>query len=120
MENRTEDLVDRYIALWNERDAHKRKELVAEVFTAGCRYTDPHGDVNGLAGVDGYIAAVQERMPGVRLVRRGGADHHHDVARFGWCAMAEGVVDAIAIGLDVIVVEGDRIARVHGFHEPKA
>jgi hypothetical protein len=39
MENLTE-LIDRYIAMWNETDANQRQALIAQTWTDDARYVD--------------------------------------------------------------------------------
>jgi hypothetical protein len=41
------EMVERYIAAWNERDPRKRLELVARAYTEDANYTDPHRSGDG-------------------------------------------------------------------------
>lgn len=34
-------IADRYIAIWNEADAERRRALIAEAWTENCSYVDP-------------------------------------------------------------------------------
>ena len=52
------EMVERYIAAWNERDPRKRLELVARAYTEDANYTDPHRTGNGHVGISAMIAAV--------------------------------------------------------------
>src|SRR5215469_12775861 len=36
-----DDLVERYIAMWNEVDPDRRQRLIAETFSEGASYVDP-------------------------------------------------------------------------------
>jgi hypothetical protein len=110
-----DDLVKRYLNTWNIRDAAARRRTIDSLFADGCNYTDPMGAVSGPAGVDGFIAAVQKQFEGVTFELGGRVDAHHDVARFTWHAVAKGSVEPLAIGFDVIVLEGGRIKQVVGF-----
>src|SRR5262245_34538548 len=56
------DLVERYIATWNETDAERRRALVARTFTESASYIDPLMASEGQSGIDGMIAAVQQRF----------------------------------------------------------
>lgn len=38
----TADLIDQFIAMWNERNPQSREAIIAEVFTDGASYTDPN------------------------------------------------------------------------------
>ncbi len=43
------------------------------------------------------------------------AKGYHDVARFTWHARGAGAGEPLAIGFDVIVLEGSKIRQVIGF-----
>ncbi len=108
-------IVSDYLQTWNERDAAKRRAGIEALFADTCTYTDPMASVAGRAGVDGFIGAVQQQFAGVSFVLAGKVDAHHDVARFTWHAVAPGSRDPLAIGFDVVVLEGGRIKNVVGF-----
>ncbi|WP_419999861.1 nuclear transport factor 2 family protein [Streptomyces boninensis] len=109
------DLVERYIAAWNETDAGKRKQLLTEVFAATGTYTDPLVDVQGPEGLDATIAAVQGQFGGLVFSLGGTVDAHHNVARFTWHLGPEGG-EPVVIGFDVAVVDDDgRISQIVGF-----
>ena len=40
--NNPKEVVERYIAAWNERDAGRRRAMVAKAWTEDANYTDPH------------------------------------------------------------------------------
>jgi hypothetical protein len=110
-----ENVVRRYLDVWNTRDAAARRKAVDAIFAESCSYTDPMAAVLGPAGVDGFIGAVQQQFAGVVFELGGKVDAHHDVARFTWHAVAKGAKEPLAIGFDVIVLDGDRIKQVVGF-----
>lgn len=111
------DLIDRYIAAWNETDAGRRKSLVADTFAADATYLDPVMQGDGHDGIDGMIAGVQARFPGHRFRRSGKVDCHHDHLRFCWELAPEGG-DALVKGTDFAVLAGDaRMASVTGFFD---
>ena len=45
-----DSIVKRYIDVWNETDAQRRRALIAEVFAEGAEYTDPLASVAGHEG----------------------------------------------------------------------
>ncbi|MDQ0381837.1 nuclear transport factor 2 family protein [Amycolatopsis thermophila] len=108
-------LAQRYIDVWNETDADKRRALVGEVFTPEATYTDPLGAVRGADGVDGFIAGAQQQFAGLEFQLGGAVDGHHDQARFTWHLGVPGSDEPLAIGFDVVVIEDGRIAQVLGF-----
>ena len=110
-----DELIERYIACWNEGDAARRRALVAATFAGDATYCDPILQGEGHAGIDALIAAAQAQFPGLRFRRRGGADAHHDRLRFAWELGPAGAA-AIAGGTDMAVLAADgRLAAVTGF-----
>ena len=61
------DLVDRYLAVWNETGAPARRAAIEKVFTPGVRYIDPMAAVEGWAGLDGLIGRGAAAVPGAGL-----------------------------------------------------
>ncbi|MEW2359184.1 nuclear transport factor 2 family protein [Spirillospora sp. NPDC029432] len=109
------ELVERYLAAWNETDAAARRAALAEVFAEDAVYTDPLVSVQGRDGLDATIAAVQGQFGGLVFSLGGAVDAHHDIARFTWHLGPEGG-EPVVIGFDVAAVGGDgRIRQVLGF-----
>jgi hypothetical protein len=108
------ELVERYIALWNETDGERRRRLIAGTFSEGASYVDPLMASEGHAAIDGMVQAVQERFPGHRFRRAGAVDGHHDRVRFGWELTAAGG-PIVAKGTDFATAAGARLATVTGF-----
>jgi SnoaL-like domain len=110
-----QEIVERYLAAWNEKDGTKRRELVDALWAEDGSYTDPLADVRGREAVDGLIGAVQQQFPGFVFTLGGAVDAHHDQARFSWHLGPEGAPEPVVIGFDVAVVEQGRIGSVYGF-----
>lgn len=109
------DLVDRYLAVWNETGAPARRAAIEKVFTPGVRYIDPMAAVEGWAGLDGLIGAVQQQFPGLVFAPGGPVDAHHEQARFTW-HLGEPGAEPVVIGFDVAEIDADgRITTVLGF-----
>lgn len=108
------DLVDRYIALWNETNDARRRDLIAETFAESASYLDPIMTSEGHAAIDGMVRAVHERFPGHRFRRAGTVDGHHDRIRFCWELAAEGC-PVVAKGTDFATIAGTRITAMTGF-----
>jgi len=116
MEKLTE-LIDRYIAMWNETDPERRRVLIARTWTGDARYVDPVLEAEGLAGIDAMVCGVQERFPGHRFRRTGDPDAHHDRVRFTW-ELAPEAGPAVVKGVDFAVVgAGQRLQTVTGFFD---
>jgi hypothetical protein len=110
------EIVERYLAAWNETDAVKRRSLVDGLWAADARYTDPLADAHGRAEIDGLIGAVQQQFPGFVFTLGGAVDAHHDQARFSWHLGPAGAAEPVVIGFDVAVLDGDgQLRSVYGF-----
>jgi len=48
-------LVQDYIAVWNERDAGKRRRLIDSVFNDACAYIDPNDSVTGKDAIEHLV-----------------------------------------------------------------
>jgi hypothetical protein len=71
-------VVDSYIAIWNETDPTRRRDLIEQTWTDDATYLDPLMAGEGADGIDAMIAGVQQQFPGYRFRLLGEVDHHHD------------------------------------------
>jgi hypothetical protein len=109
------DLMENYLACWNETDAAARRALIAQHWTDEPSYVDPLVDIRGRDALDATIAAVHEQFPGFVFTPVGGVDAHHDVARFGW-GLGPAGAEPVILGSDVVATDAaGRIAMVAGF-----
>ncbi|MCY1212694.1 SnoaL-like domain protein [compost metagenome] len=108
-------LADRYLAAWNETDAARRRELVAQAWTESASYVDPLMRGDGHAGIDAMIAAVQGKFPGFRFTRVSPVDAHGEHLRFTW-ELGPAGEPALVVGTDFATISADgRLARMTGF-----
>jgi SnoaL-like domain len=111
-----QEIIERYLAAWNETDPERRRGLVDALWASDGSYTDPLADAHGPAEIDGLIGAVQQQFPGFVFTLGGPLDAHHNQARFTWHLGPAGGGEPPVIGFDVAVVNEDgRIRAVHGF-----
>jgi SnoaL-like domain len=109
------DLIDSYLATWNETDPAARRKLVDTVFAENARYVDPMGEAAGRDAIDATVGAVQAQFPGLVFRLAGPIDAHHQQARFTWSLGADGA-EPIVVGFDVAVAgEDGRLTTVWGF-----
>jgi hypothetical protein len=109
------DLIDRYLACWNETDSTARRDLITKTWADDASYIDPLVDAQGPDAIDAAIAATQGQFPGHVFALAGPVDADHDVARFSWGLGRDGD-EPLVIGSDVASVSADgRLARVVGF-----
>lgn len=109
-------LVDRYIAMWNETDATRRKALIAEIWTETASYRDPKLEADGPDGINAMVERVQAAYPGHRFKLTSTVDVHHDRLRFTWELAPEGG-PPLASGIDFGVVTGERLQAMTGFFD---
>jgi hypothetical protein len=79
-----QEIIERYIAAWNEADPGRRRSLIDAVWAADGSYTDPLADVRGREAIDAVIAAAQQQFPGLEFSLGGPVDANHQQARFSW------------------------------------
>src|SRR6202011_3022569 len=56
------EIVDRYLAAWNEGDGRRRRDLIGEIFAEKAIYRDPALAGTGRDGIDRMIAGAQARF----------------------------------------------------------
>lgn len=109
------DLLERYLACWNETDADARRDLIAKTWAEDATYTDPMVDVRGRDELDATIGAVQAQFPGFVFSAVGPVDAHHQQARFSW-GLGPADTEPLVIGFDVVALDdAGRIVTVLGF-----
>jgi len=114
-EDSVHEVIERYIACWNQTDPGLRRKLIDEVWAQDASYTDPLGEAIGREAIDATIAAVQEQFPGFSFTLLGPVDSHHHQARFTWGLGPDGA-EPMVVGFDVAVAGDDgRLATVLGF-----
>jgi hypothetical protein len=104
----------RYIELWNEKKASRRREMLASDWTADARYVDPLMSGAGPDGVDALIAGVQQRFPDFRFSLIGEPNGYGDHLRFSWGLGPDGA-DSPIKGTDFAVLKEGRIRSITGF-----
>lgn len=109
------ELIERYIASWNEQDPQRRRSAIDALWAEDASYTDPLAEARGRDAIDATIAAVQQQFPGFAFRLAGPVDSHHHLARFTWELGPDGT-DPLVVGFDVAeVAEDGRLQAVHGF-----
>jgi hypothetical protein len=113
-----EQVITRYVALWNATEEMERRRLAEEVLTEDASIIYP---TIAAAGRDEVIAALgrfHEQVPGARFEETSGVEQHHGWLRAAWNLLrADGSVRLQ--GEDVAELSEDgRLHRVIGFHNP--
>jgi len=133
---RAAELAEKYLALWNEPDADRRRRMVAELWTEdGRQLLQPPEEIRGIAAQPGIgltaileargheelearVASAHEHWVGSEgLSFRGGddADRLGDVVKFRWEAVAaDGALFGAGLNFLVLAADG-RIERDYTF-----
>lgn len=109
-----QQLVDGYIAIWNETDEAKRQKLIEQIWTPNASYVDPLAQVAGYDGINALIAGVHAQFPGSKFRRTGAIDAHHNCVRFGWEMAFQGQ-SAFAGGIDIGHIENEKLQSIVSF-----
>ena len=131
-----EQLADRYLALWNEPDADRRRRMIAELWTDDGRHIlQPPQEIRGIAAQPGIgltaileargyqeielrVASAYEHWvgsEGLSFRGRDDAERLGDVVKFHWEAVAKNG-EVFGVGLSFLVLAGSgRIERDYTF-----
>jgi hypothetical protein len=108
--------IDKYLRAWNETDSVARRKQLDEIWAEGAGYVDPLVQVTGRDGLDQVIAGAQGQFGGLQFERGTTYEEHHNMVRFTWHLVTGPGADPVAVGFDVVVLDGSgRIAAVYGF-----
>jgi len=114
----TNDIVQAYLAAWNETDETKRRALLDRSWADDGRYTDPMSVAPGRDALVALISQFQQQMPGASLVATSGIDLHHERLRFGWkLAAPDGSTRMEGIDVGQLADDG-RLQSITGFFGP--
>jgi hypothetical protein len=117
--------VQDYIAVWNEPDPERRRQLIRTLWQEDAHHLARTLEAIGHAGIekrvaDAYEKWVKEKGNVFRL--RDGVDGHHGTIKLRWEMLpadaADGGGEVISIGFDFLVLGGDgRIRTGYQFIE---
>jgi SnoaL-like protein len=116
----TNEVVQAYMAAWNEADENKRRALLEKAWADDGRYTDPMSDAPGRDALIALISQFHQQMPGASIVPASGIDEHHGQLRFAWKMLAADGSTGME-GIDVgRLAEDGRLQSITGFFGPLA
>lgn len=109
------DVIETYVASWNETDPARRKGAIARAWAEAGSYRDPVMASDGHAGIDAMLAGVQARFPGFVLKRTSKVDSHNSAVRFTW-SLGPASGPTVVEGVDFGTLTSDgRLASIVGF-----
>ena len=111
-----DSVIERYIAIWNETDPEKRRDLVEWAFTEDAVYTDPILLGAGHANLDQMFGVAQAQLPGAQVSLASEPDAHHEWVRFSWALTMPGDSESLIEGTDLARIGDDgRFVQMIGF-----
>jgi hypothetical protein len=131
------ELFEKYVEMWNEPDAARRRERVLELWAKDARQVlKPPQEVLDVAAGLGMTATLEARghdeleirvtraydefvaSGGYQFRARGEADRLENVVKFRWEMVAAGGGDIAGVGLEVLELDEDgRISTAYQFIE---
>jgi SnoaL-like domain len=110
------EVVVRYLTAWSERDAKRRRDLVAQTWTDEGTYIDRAREGRGHDGIEAMIAKAQAQFPGYTFHLASGIEAHHDYVRFSWVTCGTAEAPLYVKGTDfAVIAEDGRLKSVIGF-----
>ena len=109
MENPS-SLADRYVAVWNETDAERRRNQIAELWTAQGRHFVADREVKGYQALEKRVRESHEknvRDAGNRFRAASDARRLHDTVTFHWEMLPADGDNVLARGLEFLIVDDD-------------
>jgi hypothetical protein len=113
--------VQEYIAVWNEPDAQRRRQLILTLWQEDANHLARTLEAVGHAGIekrvsDAYEKWVKEKGNVFRL--RDGVDGHHGTIKLRWEMLPAAGGEVVSIGFDFLLLGGDgRIRAGYQFIE---
>lgn len=120
------ELGDRYVAVWNERDPERRREMVAQLWAPGGEHLlvppqevreaaaglrmSPVFEVRGHRELELRVTDAHERFiaPGdYDFRRRDDAERLRDVVKFRWEMVSTANGSVTAVGLEFLVLDAE-------------
>ncbi|MGO4463482.1 nuclear transport factor 2 family protein [Streptomyces sp. NBC_01276] len=118
---RPNELLARYVALWNETDAQRRRDMVHALYAPDCTYVFYRKDpIRGHAALLEQLAYTHEVYGpmGYEFRSSNNATGHHDVVRFNWVMVSAATGEMEMSGQDIVVLAEDgRIQADYQFHD---
>lgn len=116
------ELIDRYVALWNEADPKRRRARIAELWASDGVHFTRSLEARGYDAIEARVSGAYEKFvagEGYVFKPYGAADDHHNGVRLSWQMVPARGGEIAAIGT-VFIVRGEdgRIRCDYQFNDP--
>ena len=108
------EFAERYVNIWNEPDAGRRRQTVRDLWQEDARHLARTIEAIGHEGVEARVRTAYEKWvkeKGNVFRLRDGADGHHGTVKLRWEMLPASGGEVISIGLDFLVLGRD--GRIH-------
>jgi hypothetical protein len=109
------ELIDRYVAVWNEPDAEKRRRGIAALWAEDGVHFTPSLEARGYKALEARVTGAYEKWVkegGFVFKSSGNAETHHDGVRFNWEMVPTAGGAPAAVGFDFLVLGDDGRIRL--------
>jgi len=113
-------LVRNLLEVFNERDELKRLRVIREIYTDGATFFEFEERFTGAEAINKRVTEVLNTLPaGAQFQVAGSMTRNHNLARLSWTLSPENG-PVMATGMDVAVLDGERIAALYLFMDAPA
>lgn len=117
-----DSFVTRYMAMWHEPDAAKRRAIVADLFAEDAHNITSRSEQRGIDGITARVKRAHDEWVAQKnyvFVPAGNTSAQYNLVKFFWHMVPKGGGKIEALGLDVFVMnEAGKIAALYQFNEP--
>ena len=105
------------ITVFSERDAEKRRAIIASLWAADGVFIDPDGVHVGRAAIDQTAEQLLRKYRDFVFTELGPVDGYHGIGRLAWGFGPPGAAPAMT-GIDVLVSANEQISALYTFVDP--
>jgi hypothetical protein len=102
------------LEIFGERDAAKRRSVIAALWAENGVFVDPFGRYVGQAALNDAVSQLHAKFPGFIFAPIGAPQAFYEVGRLAWGHGPVGEPPKVT-GLDVVTVRDGRIAALYAF-----
>lgn len=117
-ESEIRSLVELHLAIWNEKEAAKRDELMKKVYADNIEMVDSHFTAVGHEEIDGFVEGLQKKSVNSKFTHIKAVDVNHNTARLYWQHATAEKPDAVT-GMDLFVFENGKVSKLYVFVDSK-
>ncbi len=105
------------ITVFSERDAEKRRAVIASLWAPDGIFIDPDGVHVGRAAIDQTAEQLLRKYRAFVFTELGPVDGYHGIGRLAWGFGPPGAAPAMT-GIDVLVSANEQISALYTFVDP--